>query len=158
LATFYGRALWLVGGVITFRFVAGAWLITTVLYRGTANPAPSSDESHKASSALGRFAMSGACLIGLFVVFAQVGLLGTINESGLLGHPGTASLTLLTLSLLGPLLLGLGVYQQTIGRSRTRFQPGAALLFCEITGSVSLGLSWLSLALSGWVPLVTWLK
>lgn len=154
----YGRALALVGGVIIFPLVALAWIITTVLYRGTVDRASSSHESHNPSSALGKFAMSGACLTGMFVVFVQVGLLGTINESGLLGHPGTTSLTLLTLSLLGPLLLGLGVYQQAIGRSRTRFRPGAALRFCEVTGSVSLGLSWLSLALSGWVPLVTWLK
>ncbi|MEM6485024.1 MAG: serine hydrolase domain-containing protein [Pseudomonadota bacterium] len=154
----YGRALALVGGVITFPLVVLAWIITTLLNRGTADRASTSSESYNPSSALGRFAMSGACLIGLFVVFVQVGLLGTINESGLLGHPGTASLTLLTLSLLGPLLLGLGVYQQTLRRSQTRFRPGAALRICEIASSVSLGLSWLSLALSGWVPLVTWLK
>ncbi|MEM9840036.1 MAG: serine hydrolase domain-containing protein [Pseudomonadota bacterium] len=147
----YSKSKWLVA-VVPFYLVA-AGLIAALL--ATAHvvvwlPMMVFGRINREGAAVRVFALvSGASLLGLAYLFVNTGLLGDWNAITAMGSVSAASLTLLVLSLVGPVTSVAGLV------SVHRLSDAPKFKVYALAVAVALSVVWLILALSGWVPLVT---
>ncbi|MGJ3231081.1 MAG: serine hydrolase domain-containing protein [Oceanicaulis sp.] len=95
-------------------------------------------------------AIAGASLLGVMILFAQLGLLGGWGALTQLGTVSPLSIALLVLSLAGPVALVWAIGRATgLQARRSNYRFVALALGAPILAG------WIMLAVNGWVPLVT---
>jgi CubicO group peptidase (beta-lactamase class C family) len=128
-----------VGGVLAiYGIIAGAFR----LFR---QPAPQKDQPFRAGLVL-----AGACFALLFAIFIWRGLLGDWQAVTDMGSVSLTSLSLLGLSVIGPVALLVALWQSRRLAGEARLFRGFAAVSLTF-----LSAGWLILGANGWVPFVS---